>query len=104
MSKEVISTAVSTLSGVGAAAYLTNTVGAVAGLMGFGNGVVMGGSVAASMMSAAATSGIGGSAVAFLQSAGACFAAATGGGLVASTVAITAPVAAGYGIYKYLSS
>ena len=33
MSKEVISKAVSTLSGVGAAAYLTNTVGAVAGLI-----------------------------------------------------------------------
>ena len=56
------------------------------------------------MMSAAATSGIGGGVISFLQSVGAHFALATGGGFLATTAAIAAPIAAGIGLYSLLSS
>ena len=84
----------------GAVAYVTNTAGAIAGMIGFG-AQISSGSAAATMMSAAATSGIGGGAISALQSAGAHFALATGGGFLATTAAIAAPVAVGIGIYKY---
>ena len=87
----------------GAVAYVTNTAGAIAGLFGFG-AQISSGSAAASMMSAAATSGIGGGAISALQSAGAHFALATGGGFLATTAAIAAPIAAGIGLYSWLSS
>ena len=75
----------------GAVAYVTNTAGAIAGILGFGAPGIAAGSSAAGMMSAAATSGIGGGD----------FALATGGGFLATTAAIAAPVAVGIGIYKY---
>ena len=84
----------------GAVAYVTNTAGAIAGMIGFG-AQISSGSAAATMMSAAATSGIGGGAISALQSAGAHFALATGGGFLETTAAIAAPVAVGIGIYKY---
>ena len=87
----------------GAVAYVTNTAGAIAGMIGFG-AQISSGSAAATMMSAAATSGIGGGAISALQSAGAHFALATGGGFLATTAAIAAPVAAGIGLYSWLSS
>ena len=87
----------------GAVAYVTNTAGAIAGMIGFG-AQISSGSAAAGMMSAAATSGIGGGAISALQSAGAHFALATGGGFLATTAAIAAPVAAGIGLYSWLSS
>ena len=85
----------------GAVVYVTNTAGAIAGILGFGAPGIAAGSSAAGMMSAAATSGIGGGAISALQSAGAHFALATGGGFLATTAAIAAPVAVGIGIYKY---
>ena len=88
----------------GATAYVTNTLGALAGILGFSAPGITAGSAAAGMMSAAATSGIGGGAISALQSAGAHFALATGGGFLATTAAIAAPVAAGIGLYSWLSS
>lgn len=89
------------LATAGTVAYATNTAGAVAGILGFGAPGITAGSAAAGMMSAAATSGIGGGVISFLQSVGAHFALATGGGFLATTAAIAAPVAVGIGIYKY---
>lgn len=85
-------------------AYATNTAGAVAGILGFSAPGITAGSTAAGMMSAAATSGIGGGVISFLQSVGAHFALATGGGFLATTAAIAAPIAAGIGLYSLLSS
>ena len=87
----------------GAVAYVTNTAGAIAGILGFSAPGIAAGSTAAGMMSAAATSGIGGGAISALQSAGATFALATGGGFLATTAAIAIPVATGIGIYKYFT-
>ena len=92
------------LATAGTVAYATNTAGAVAGILGFSAPGITAGSAAAGMMSAAATSGIGGGAISFLQSVGAHFALATGGGFLATTAAIAAPVAAGIGLYSWLSS
>ena len=89
------------LATAGTVAYATNTAGAVAGILGFSAPGITAGSAAAGMMSAAATSGIGGGVISFLQSVGAHFALATGGGFLATTAAIAAPVAVGIGIYKY---
>ena len=89
------------LATAGTVAYATNTAGAVAGILGFSAPGIAAGSSAAGMMSAAATSGIGGGAISALQSAGAHFALATGGGFLATTAAIAAPIAVGIGIYKY---
>lgn len=89
------------LATAGTVAYATNTAGAVAGILGFSAPGIAAGSSAAGMMSAAATSGIGGGVISFLQSVGAHFALATGGGFLATTAAIAAPIAVGIGIYKY---
>ena len=92
------------LATAGTVAYATNTAGAVAGILGFSAPGITAGSTAAGMMSAAATSGIGGGVISFLQSVGAHFALATGGGFLATTAAIAAPIAAGIGLYSLLSS
>ena len=55
----------------GATAYVTNAAGAVAGILGFSVPGITAGSTAAGMMSAAATSGIGGGVISTLQSVGA---------------------------------
>ena len=73
-------TGVSSAVGAGQA---MGTLGAVAQVLGFGSGGIAAGSTAASMMSAAATSGIGGSAIAALQSAGALFTGSVAASLVA---------------------
>ena len=92
------------IAAAGATAYVTNAAGAVAGILGFSVPGITAGSTAAGMMSAAATSGIGGGVISFLQSVGAHFALATGGGFLATTAAIAAPIAAGIGLYSLLSS
>lgn len=89
------------LATAGTVAYATNTAGAVAGILGFSAPGITAGSTAAGMMSAAATSGIGGGVISTLQSVGAHFALATGGGFLATTAAIAAPIAVGIGVYKY---
>ena len=92
------------LATAGTVAYATNAAGAVAGILGFSVPGITAGSTAAGMMSAAATSGIGGGVISTLQSVGAHFALATGGGFLATTAAIAAPIAAGIGLYSLLSS
>ena len=82
--------------------WLTGTVGAVASTLGFSAPGVTAATVASSMMSASATTGIGASAISALQSAGALFVGATGGGIIATTAAIAAPVAIGAAVYNYL--
>ena len=96
-------------AGVGAGvatAAATGAVGAGAALVGFGSPGIIGGSAAASAMSAAWTSGVGTGLVSAAQSAGALFMNAVGGSYLAATAAVAAPVvvggAVGYGIYKML--
>ena len=78
------------------AAHALGTVGAAAQVLGFGSGGIAAGSTAAAMMSTAATTGVGGSVVAALQSAGALFT-----GSVATS--LIAPVAIGGAIYYLFS-
>ena len=89
-----------------ATAAATGAIGAAAALLGFGSPGIIGGSVAASAMSAAWTSGLGTGLVSAAQSAGALFMNAVGGSYLAATAAVAAPVvvagAVGYGIYKML--
>ena len=59
------------IAAAGATAYVTNAAGAVAGILGFSVPGITAGSTAAGMMSAAATSGIGGGVISTLQSVGA---------------------------------
>ena len=84
----------------------TGAVGAGAALAGFGSPGIAVGSVAASAMSAAWTTGIGTSLVSPAQSAGALFMNAVGGSYLAATAAVAAPVvvggAVGYGIKKWM--
>ena len=84
----------------------TGAVGAGAALAGFGSPGIAVGSVAASAMSAAWTTGIGTSLVSAAQSAGALFMNAVGGSYLAATAAVAAPVAVGgavgYGIKKWM--
>ena len=96
-------------AGVGAGvatAAATGAIGAAAALLGFGSPGIIGGSVAASAMSAAWTSGLGTGLVSAAQSAGALFMNAVGGSYLAATAAVAAPVAVGgavgYGIYRLL--
>ena len=96
-------------AGVGAGvatATATGAIGAAAALLGFGSPGIVGGSVAASAMSAAWTTGVGTGLISAAQSAGALFMNAVGGSYVAATVAVAAPVAVGgavgYGIYRLL--
>ena len=85
---------------------LTNAAGGAAALLGFGSPGIAAGSVAASAMSAAWTTGIGTSLVSAAQSAGALFMNAVGGSYLAATAAVAAPVvvggAVGYGIKKWM--
>ena len=85
----------------------TGTVGAGAALVGFGSPGIIGGSAAASAMSAAWTTGVGMGLVSAAQSAGALFMNAVGCSYLAATAAVAAPVvvggAVGYGIHKLLN-
>ena len=87
----------------GATAYVTNTLGALAGILGFSAPGITAGSAAAGMMSAAATTGVGGGIISGLQSVGAAFALATGGGVLATTAAITVPIISGIAVYSLFS-
>ena len=96
-------------AGVGAgvaAAAATGAFGAAAALLGFGSPGIAAGSVAATAMSTAWTTGIGTGLISAAQSAGALFMNAVGGSYVAATAVVTAPVviggAVGYGIYHKL--
>ena len=85
---------------------ITHALGGVAALLGFSSPGIISGSVAASAMSAAWTSGVGTGLVSAAQSAGALFMNAVGGSYLAATAAVAAPVAVGgavgYGIYRLL--
>ena len=76
-------------------AAATGAVGGAAALLGFGSPGIAAGSAAASMMSAAWTSGIGTGLVSAAQSAGATFMNAVGGSTLAAGAAVAAPVVAG---------
>ena len=79
----------------GATAAATGAAGGAAALLGFGSPGIAAGSAAASMMSAAWTSGIGTGLVSAAQSAGATFMNAVGGSTLAAGAAVAAPVVAG---------
>ena len=76
-------------------AAATGAVGGAAALLGFGSPGIAAGSAAASMMSAAWTTGIGTGLVSAAQSAGALFMAAAGGSTLAAGAAVAAPLAVG---------
>ena len=76
-------------------AAATGAVGGAAALLGFGSPGIAAGSAAASMMSAAWTSGIGTGLVSAAQSAGALFMAAAGGSTLVAGAAVAAPLAVG---------
>ena len=76
-------------------AAATGAVGGAAALLGFGSPGIAAGSAAASMMSAAWTSGIGTGLVSAAQSAGATFMNAVGGSTLAAGAAVAAPLAVG---------
>ena len=79
----------------GATAAATGAAGGAAALLGFGAPGIAAGSVAASIMSAAWTTGIGTGLVSAAQSAGATFMNAVGGSTLAAGAAVAAPVVAG---------
>ena len=76
----------------------TGALGGAAALLGFGSPGIAAGSWAASMMSAAWTSGIGTGFVSVAQSAGALFMNAAGGSVLAAGAAVAAPIVAGVGV------
>ena len=76
-------------------AAATGAVGGAAALLGFGAPGIAAGSVAASIMSAAWTTGIGTGLVSAAQSAGATFMNAVGGSTLAAGAAVAAPLAVG---------
>ena len=76
-------------------AAATGAFGGAAALLGFGSPGIAAGSAAASMMSAAWTTGIGTGLVSAAQSAGALFMAAAGGSTLAAGAAVAAPLAVG---------
>ena len=76
-------------------AAATGAFGGAAALLGFGSPGIAAGSAAASMMSAAWTTGIGTGLVSAAQSAGATFMNAVGGSTLAAGAAVAAPVVAG---------
>ena len=76
-------------------AAATSAVGGAAALLGFGSPGIAAGSAAASMMSAAWTTGIGTGLVSAAQSAGALFMAAAGGSTLVAGAAVAAPLAVG---------
>ena len=76
-------------------AAATGAVGGAAALLGFGSPGIAAGSAAASMMSAAWTTGIGTGFVSAAQSAGALFMNAVGGSTLAAGAAVAAPLVAG---------
>ena len=76
-------------------AAATGAFGGAAALLGFGSPGIAAGSAAASMMSAAWTTGIGTGLVSAAQSAGATFMAAAGGSTLAAGAAVAAPLVAG---------
>ena len=76
-------------------AAATGAFGGAAALLGFGSPGIAAGSAAASMMSAAWTSGIGTGLVSAAQSAGATFMNAVGGSTLAAGAAVAAPLAVG---------
>ena len=79
----------------GATAAATGAAGGAAALLGFGAPGIAAGSVAASIMSAAWTTGIGTGLVSAAQSAGATFMNAVGGSTLAAGAAVAAPLAVG---------
>lgn len=79
----------------GATAAATGAAGGAAALLGFGAPGIAAGSVAASIMSAAWTTGIGTGLVSAAQSAGALFMAAAGGSTLVAGAAVAAPLAVG---------
>ena len=79
----------------GATGLATGAAGGAAALLGFGAPGIAAGSVAASIMSAAWTTGIGTGLVSAAQSAGALFMAAAGGSTLAAGAAVAAPLAVG---------
>ena len=95
----------STFASVGGGIGAGVATGAATGAVGAGAAIAVG-SVAASAMSAAWTTGIGTSLVSAAQSAGALFMNAVGGSYLAATAAVAAPVvvggAVGYGIKKWM--
>lgn len=76
-------------------AAATGAVGGAAALLGFGSPGIAAGSAAASIMSAAWTTGIGTGLVSAAQSAGALFMAAAGGSTLVAGAAVAAPLAVG---------
>ena len=76
-------------------AAATGAFGGAAALLGFGSPGIAAGSAAASMMSAAWTTGIGTGLVSAAQSAGALFMAAAGGSTLVAGAAVAAPLAVG---------
>ena len=76
-------------------AAATGALGGAAALLGFGSPGIAAGSAAASIMSAAWTTGIGTGLVSAAQSAGALFMAAAGGSTLAAGAAVAAPLVAG---------
>ena len=79
----------------GATGLATGAAGGAAALLGFGAPGIAAGSVAASIMSAAWTTGIGTGLVSAAQSAGALFMAAAGGSTLVAGAAVAAPLAVG---------
>ena len=79
----------------GATAAATGAAAGAAALLGFGAPGIAAGSVAASIMSAAWTTGIGTGLVSAAQSAGALFMAAAGGSTLVAGAAVAAPLAVG---------
>ena len=76
-------------------AAATGAFGGAAALLGFGSPGIAAGSAAASIMSAAWTTGIGTGLVSAAQSAGALFMAAAGGSTLVAGAAVAAPLAVG---------
>ena len=76
-------------------AAATGAFGGAAALLGFGSPGIAAGSAAASIMSAAWTTGIGTGLVSAAQSAGATFMNAVGGSTLAAGAAVAAPLAVG---------
>ena len=82
-----------------------SSVGESVRLMGFGS-TISSGSMAASMMNAAATSGYGGAIVSALQRAGALFVNVVGSSVFVATTALVASITVGVGavtLYKHMN-
>ena len=102
---------VAVTAGVGAGAataVATGAAGATAAMLGFGSPGIAAGSWAASMMSAAWSSGIGTGLISAAQSAGALFMNTVGGSTLAAGATMVAPFAVGAavigGIHYYKNS